>query len=312
MYLVDACGRSLVAELIEAGHAVWLLDWRGGWRVVEAQSTRLPSHLFRLESAAQFDIAAALDAIEAAHPGQKIALIAHCLGAGMLSYAIAMGQLLERPIQSIVLIALGLFYRVPVEGLIKAQDRLLERIRLSIGHTWLSPRDDRMWASDMLKRSFELYRQSLISSDKNGSIYTRLAFMFGAPYDYNGVPEAVNQDSFLAKQFGAMHLEPYIQGTQNIRRGWAGRFGASPQDRELLAHPERFRMYPTVLLTGARNALWHRDAIDRMEAFLRRADGPKAASLYKKVLPEFAHQDLIWGQFAPQKVFPLLREAASL
>lgn len=123
----------------------------------------------------------------------------------------------------------------------------------------------------------------------------------------------------LGKQFGAIPLRMYLQGAQNVRRRWAGPFvetakaSVDAQSDTGYIGPEavdRFRSLPAVtLITGAQNQLWHCDSINRMYEWLTRGLKPDLREKFHKVvLPNYAHQDLLWGVKAKEDVFPLVLE----
>ena len=104
-----------------------------------------------------------------------------------------------------------------------------------------------------------------------------------------------------------MDLTLYRHCGQNLRRGVYAPLDASedllglaPSDKPNAAH---FTM-PVTLITGEQNALWHRESIDRMYEWLR-SNGRR--DCVKHVVPDFAHQDLLWGTRSEEVVFPRIR-----
>lgn len=71
--------------------------------------------------------------------------------------------------------------------------------------------------------------------------------------------------------------------------------------------PAPFLERPLLLLTGRHNRLWHRDAIAAMHNWLldRGADPARAR---RRILPGYAHQDLLWAEAAWDEVYPLIGE----
>ena len=94
----------------------------------------------------------------------------------------------------------------------------------------------------------------------------------------------------------------YVHGARNARRRWAAGFECANDDVELLAgrtSRDGFnRLESITLITGAKNQLWHRDSIDRMNEWLRRSRRSE-----KVIVPDYGHQDLLWGRRAREVVF---------
>ena len=68
------------------------------------------------------------------------------------------------------------------------------------------------------------------------------------------------------------------------------------------------RLNRLTLIGGALNRLWHRDSIDRMAAWLARNPGRGRQRFFKHILPDFGHQDLLWGRRSREAVFPLIAD----
>ena len=79
--------RNLVDVLLDTGYEPWLLDWRG--------SSRLPYNengpQFSYDDVALYDIPAAVDTIRTRIGGQKLFVVAHCIGALTLSLSMTAG-----------------------------------------------------------------------------------------------------------------------------------------------------------------------------------------------------------------------------
>ena len=105
----------------------------------------------------------------------------------------------------------------------------------------------------------------------------------------------------------------YLQGVYNVRRKWAAPFPSSagsplsdPQANKLISPSARdnFQNLNSLLLvTGARNQLWHRDSLDRMHQWVTQGSPGRSRSIKKLVFPEYGHQDLLWGAAAVRDVF---------
>jgi len=121
--------------------------------------------------------------------------------------------------------------------------------------------------------------------------------------------QAFDRPAELGRQFGAIPLRMYLQGAKNVRRRWAGPFDDARPQHEWIGDDARARfrkLEAVTLITGARNQLWHRDSIDRMAEWLVRGPGPPRGWIRKEVLPDYGHQDLLWGKRAHGDVFPIV------
>jgi len=132
--------------------------------------------------------------------------------------------------------------------------------------------------------------------------------------EHDGKPQP-DQPAQLGKQFGGIPLRMYFQGAQNVRRRWAGEFrdatagsGDLQKDKQFidLDALKSFQSLPAVtLITGAHNQLWHRDSVNRMYEWLARgSNAEQRAKFHKVILPDYGHQDLLWGKSAWDEVFP--------
>lgn len=143
------------------------------------------------------------------------------------------------------------------------------------------------------------------------------SFLDGEPLEAGGARFATCTSSEeipaeLSAQFGAIPLRLYVHAWRNLRRGWAAPFGAGDDDRTLVGAEARGRfgrLGGLLLLTGERNPLWHRRSIDRMYEWLVRGPRAAAASVTRRVLRGYGHQDLLWGRRASDEVFPWVESA---
>ena len=66
------------------------------------------------------------------------------------------------------------------------------------------------------------------------------------------------------------------------------------------------KLEKVTLITGALNRLWHRDSVDRMHEWLCRGSSKSLRKFHKQIFPDYAHQDLLWGEHASSKVYPAI------
>ncbi len=298
---------------------LWLLDWRGsGLLSTELVTThRDRDSVFTFDRVAYFDNPAALDYIATQRPKTPIKVFAHCAGAAAFARTIELNHPSIQYVDAVVLQTLGLFWSTPFDGRLKAQDHILEAVkadRLMSGEMLLIDPAVTAWPP-LMERSFELWKRAPLRHGCALEFCDRIAFMYGLPYIPENLHPSMHTAAELSRQFGRMPLTMYIHGTQNIRRGFAGPYRL---DRESppVQQPDRtgapldhrpFRKMSLTLLTGALNTVWHRDSIDRMHAWLLDRNGPKG--LKKVVVPDFGHQDLLWGGQKSQPIFAQVLEA---
>jgi hypothetical protein len=322
----------LVRYLGQNGFDVWTLDWRGSHRVVERvlaapadRDEEYPS--YTIDQVAELDFPLALRAMRRELGKSKsIAVVAHCFGSGAFAVALARGQ--AEGVTNVVLSTLGLFYETPWDGWVKAEDYILERVLVQAeDYRAVDPRKLESWPP-ALAEAYALWRAAWPPDGTSPSdlLLHRLTFMFGAPYAKEVLAPGIH-DAGLGGLFGPMHLGLYLHAGQMVRRGYADRFNAPDViDRARLAKsptqfgpsrgdlkPEHFADKRLTLLSGAQNRLWHRDSIDLMHEWLLGEVRPKSGGrrARKHVLPNYAHQDLLWGRNAEKDVYGVIRDALS-
>lgn len=352
----------LVRHLVSRGWDVWTLDWRGSNLFAShnpkpvrrgASDGQLSSYAerFDLDRSANDDLPAAIERIAASLRQEgharpiKLSLVSHCIGGAITAMAIGAGcfrayegSAAEVHVDNVVLTTLGLFHRVDVDGWLKGNDHVLERLLDELDHfddpdhpvisPWVAsargePRAG--WPSS-LESMYELWLRTPLPHGCGNELCNRASFMFGMPYRaqqlraLHDLPEPEG----LWSQFGNMPLKMYMHCVRNLRRGFAAPYdaevlvpGAGADVTRSYASPEHFvgghdRRAPRAitLITGAENQVWHRDSIDRMHEWLINHAAYADRSLFTKhVLPGFGHQDLYWSSEAPAKVYGLISAA---
>lgn len=300
----------LVAHLLEHGAEVWLLDWRGSNRVVENYG---PEHtpLFTFDRVAEVDLPEALRLVRRLSSCERISIFAHCVGAVCVSMAVARGLLQKFAIQELVLSTIGLFFAAPLDSFLKAEDGILERVRVQApGCIGIDTRSCRDWPPDML-RAYESWPACLLPAGESeaDAVYRRAAFMFGLPYERALVPDGVHAQ--VGRLFGRIHIGLFMHAGQCLRRGYAAPFDA-PEHGEQAAdarpghlNPTHFQDMRVTLVSGRANKLWHRESVDQMYEWLR---NETRGQHRKHVVAGYAHQDLLWGMNAARDVYPLISE----
>jgi cholesterol oxidase len=322
--------QTLVDYLVERDLDVWTLDWRASKRCVQHIYCDVVredpgSTVFTIDAAARHDVAVAIAEMRRAphNVRGKIGLVGHCMGGAIVAQGIVEGVIPAGDVENVVITGLGLFYKAAIDNVLKAEDRVLERL-LDRGQHLLHPTTQ--WAPTvctrdpgpgkwdrLLQEPYEIWSATPLRHDCREEFCHRLSYMFGMPYLPDRIP-GIHDGRHLPSQFGYIALQFLLHCCQNLRRGHAGRFmpsrsGATlPRDTDYLK-PEAFRDRKLTLITGDLNSLWHRDSIDLMHEWLsrgRQSDRPKG--LRKHVLTGYGHQDLYWAAEAPVDVFPLIAE----
>lgn len=238
-------------------------------------------------------------------------------------------------ITAIQLSTIGLYYAQPWDGVLRAHDYVLERIEALVPEcpgihchgnpeSWPKRLDGRgpldcwpqeidvayqLWPARLLPGTQAARGEVRPTAENDGlpDAFTRLAFMFGRVVLWDALDDELKSQREFVRQFGMMPLHLYMHAGQNVRRGFVARYGArerpdlfasAPEGVENYMRREPFaRLQRVTLITGSENDLWHREALDRMEQFLRAGptDPARAVTCEKHVVPRFSHQDLLWG-----------------
>jgi cholesterol oxidase len=329
---------------------VWLLDWRGSGLVVDDArnhpALKDDGEAFNFNTAAQYDLPAAIQIIRDHCNYSRVSALGFCMGAAVLAEAVALGHVTAADLDCLVLMTLGLFYETPVDGRLKGEDRILEKLKNQPfppkePFLFIDPRVAETktklktpWPT-MLDELYEHWPSALKSHEEPAALSgpeatpldpvyhmcNRVSFMYGMPYHHgnlvNEIHGTASVKSCLPELFGAIPLHMYIHGARNIRQGHATSYQKVPAARPDADYVsdvarDRFRALDRVtLITGALNRLWHRDSIDRMYEWLRRGTSEQSDKFRKRVVQGYGHQDLLWGRNAPRDVFPKIREGLS-
>ena len=272
---------------------VWTLDWRGSKAITDPWANVLraaaPPGLVNatLDDVIDGELPAAVRLVRR-KTGQAPRILGHCIGAAVSAAAIARGTLSHDDIdRHIVLATIGLFFQGGVDTWLRAQERLDTKIS---DKCWnLSFHSEPSWDPDY-ESVFSTWQRTPYPHCQI-PFCRRISALFGAPYRPNEIGYIHDDEAVLSGQFGMIPLTMLNHCARNVRRGWFGAAGAHESDRSDL-NAERFRKLSLTLITGSENQLWHRDSIDRMHTWLRRA---KVERVQKRVFARYGHQDLWWS-----------------
>jgi pimeloyl-ACP methyl ester carboxylesterase len=310
-------------------------------------SLRTRGNLYNFNVAAEHDIPAAITAMRGKGVEGKLAVLGFCMGGAILAESVALRHINktdnQQDVDCIVLMTLGLFYEATIDGRVKCEDRILEQLEQKIREgaklePWIDPRmaentlDLRTpWHEDLdnlykawpgaLKSHAELppAKDAPVSNaDAVNRMCNRLSFMYGMPYHHLNLVSDIHgkdgTDGLLPTLFGAIPLHMFIHGAQNIRKGHATfyeRRAKGPKEEDPFlsraAHENFRRLSKVTLITGALDRLWHRNSIDLMHEWLCRGTPEHLRKFRKHVIPDYAHQDLLWGEHSKQSIFPKIK-----
>ncbi|HMJ14364.1 MAG TPA: alpha/beta fold hydrolase [Polyangiaceae bacterium] len=269
---------------------VWTLDWRCSKVITDAwlaePGERVPEPVVKmtLDEVAALELPAAVAQLAAA-TDRVPHVLGHCMGAAAAALAAARGAIAPAArasesspaVRSLMLSAIGLFFRGGVDTWLRAQERL-DAVQQP---TWyLSPSAER-WPDDY-EQVYALWSKTPYPHCDR-SFCRRISSLLGAPYRPDEIGYLHDDDLHgLPSQFGAMPLSFLGHCARSVRRG----FPPGSYD------PARFEGLRVHLLTGNENQLWHRDSIDRMYDWLRR---DRRVQVTKRVFERYGHQDLWWN-----------------
>lgn len=297
---------------------VWTLDWRASKLITdlwkdEKTLQKVPCALRNgtLDDVIEGELRAAVKFVFEQSKSMAPRLVGHCIGAALIAAAIARGALAfhrddQRAAliqQHVVLSTIGLFYRGSVDTWLRAQ----ERLDLNTFQTWRLGFDEPTdWPEDY-ERVFKLWESTPYPHCKI-PFCRRISTLFGAPYRPNDIGDIHGSNGMLEEQFGVIPLSMLNHIARNVRRGWSGKFATTDRDGSDLNDAKRFDNLKVTMIGGQENQLWHRDSLDRMYEWLRRANN-KEVKL--KVFPNYGHQDLWWSRRSsmPGGVYQKVKEA---
>ncbi len=327
--------------LEESGFDPILVDWRCSLNVVDrlvyanegSSLCQNQSVAFDLDKVAELDLPAIVAEIRLLRPDAKhIGIIGQCMGGGIISQSIASGHLgdalqaADLRLSHLVIMTLGLFYEVQIDGRLKTQDNILARLLAGKEpRTIIDPRTNQDFGGQKpewpaaLDNFYQSAKDMTLmharsSLNETEELCNRLAFMYGGIFKESQLPTGLHELDSIKQFYGAMPTHFYRHGAQNVRRGWAAPYDAESSMKVSnalvsVAARDRFKMLDAkvTLLTGKLNRVWEHDSIDRMYEWLCR-DQVLAQRCSKTIFKEYGHYDLFWGVNSPTEVFPVIRE----
>jgi len=270
-----------VDYLLRENYEPWLLDWRASKEVAEtikrlssdesngklnavdpALLDQTPNSIkndlegyqervfkrLNFNAAAEHDIKHALEVIRYFRPGQKIDLVAHCMGAAVTAEFLVRHAWENDPLSHVTLSTIGMFYEMNLQGRLKVDAHLIKRIQSDTDQEdkprhFLDPRPiDQGKADskeapnprpamrdpwpDFIDDLYNVWRVPYDEARMEGEgipererlvfeLFNRLSFMFGEPYqEGNLAPEIHHRLQGLnIRKLGENDVEPANTGS---------------------------------------------------------------------------------------------------
>jgi hypothetical protein len=322
-------GGGLADHLVDRGWDVFLLDWRPSPLVVNKVLTGLPLGgsaeierlAFTLDRAVEEDIPDALALVRQKTGYRPISVLGHCVGGGGLAMAVARGLVAPFGVDRVVFSTLALFYEVPWNTWIKAEDFLLERM-FQPGEMpdcrRIDPHDTSDWP-ECYRQAFDRWPRQWLpqGTDAHALLLQQLSFMVGVPYSRDKLIPGI--DELVPDVFGPLHAGLYVHLGQMVRRGYAAGYNVQdvvdrvrlPEGLPARRAPRgdfcrrRFRDLGVTLVAAGDDGVWHRDSLDLMYEWLRREPSMRCAL---NVLPGYNIQELFWGRQARAATYDIFVE----
>lgn len=284
-------GRTIVDALIDAGHDVWLENWRA--------SIDVPHNHWTLDQAAVFDHPVAVQTVVRETGADAIKAIIHCQGSTSFMMSAVAGLLPQ--VDTIVSNAVSL--HPVVTPLARAKLRYVMPITARLTG-YLDPRWGRDGAPWVLPKALNAF-VSLTHRECDNGVCKLASFTYGAGKPTLWRHENLNAAThdWLSDEFAEVPLTFFAQMARCVRAGRLLSVEGRPElPADLTVGPPqtdaRF-----ALLTGDRNVCFlpvsQRRTFDWLE---RHAPGRHAMH----VLPGYGHLDVFMGKDAGAQVFPTI------
>ncbi len=282
--------RSLIDELVAAGHDVWVVNWRA--------SIDLPVRAFTLDDAAACDWPVAVATILRHTGAGELKAVVHCQGSTSFAMALVAGLLPE--VTTVVSNAVSLHVDVP-----PASRRRMVRLVpiMSRGYPGLDPQ----WAIRPTSTRARLYAWIARHARRNcGNPVCMVSnYVYGVTDDvlwrHENLSDATHR--WIAREFGWVPVSFFKQMRQCAVAGHLVRVGDRPElPADVTDGPPRTSARWT-LVAGERNECFLPSGQVRTAAWLRE-QGATVDALH--VVPGYSHLDIFFGEHAARDVFGLI------
>jgi hypothetical protein len=286
---------TVVDALVEAGHDVWLENWRASIDLAPCEWT--------LDQAAVHDHPAAVRAVLDATGADSLQAIVHCQGSTGFVMAAVAGLLPE--VRTIVSNAVSLHPVIP--GVSQLKGRVIAP-QLARFNPYMSPR----WGLEPPTRFAKAMVRTvkLTHHECDNTVCRMVSFTYGTGFPCLWSHDLITDEvhDWIEGEFAEVPFTFFAQMMRSVVRGHL-----VPMDdglglpRSIVAAPPatdaRF-----VLLAGAENKCFLPESQERTFAFL---DGYRRGYHALHVLPRYGHLDVFLGRDAGRDVFPLILEELS-
>jgi pimeloyl-ACP methyl ester carboxylesterase len=284
-------GRTLVDELVDAGHDVWLENWRA--------SIDIPHNRWTLDQAAVFDHPAAVRKVVEESGSDELKAVIHCQGSTSFMMSAVAGLVPE--VTTIVSNAVALhpvispLARLKMDWVLPLAARVLGYLNPQWGvkeAPWLAPKAVTAWVK-------------LTHHECDNDVCKLASFTYGVGRPTLWLHENLNSEthSWLTGEFADVPLTFFQQMARCVHAGHL----VSVEGRPEL--PEDFTAQPPqtdarfAFLAGERNACFEPESQVRTHRWFESV-APGRHELH--VLPRYSHLDVFMGKDAARDTFPLI------
>lgn len=311
IFWTDSIENNLANHFYDAGFDVWLLDYRLSNHILP----RLDDRQWSIDEIAQFDIPMAIDAVLAATQNEKVAVVAHCVGACGLAMAALRDPAVGPKISAAVTNAihpwvisspgnrfrakLGGFYRewVP-EALLNPiptkTDTAIQNVtdRLGFGLARIAEEEEH-----------DDHRHYGDDSIVNG-ICDRMTFLYGRMWNHRNLSRETHHafvDMLGPAPIGVYQHLYHFTREQRITDNRGENIYLNK------ANIQKNWTFPILFVHGGDSRVFNphsaRRSAKRLSTALHAARGATAPPVDCKIYPDYGHMDVIFGKDAHEKCF---------
>jgi cholesterol oxidase len=285
-FLSPTVGKNMAEFLAEAGHDVWLFDYRAG---IDLPSSRTD---FTIDDIARRDWPLAVAKVLEVTGRDDVQAFGHCVGSLSLQMAVLAGL---TGVRSAVCAQFPLHPVTSTFNQVKSGWYVADALRGS-GLRNVSPATVPSLPDALLDTLFRTL--PMPAEERCGQAVCRwINAIYGCTHRHAQLNDATHRA--LNEMFGTGNLEAIRHLSLMMRRGLALTHDGG---RDYLEHPERFTGTKLLLLQGRRNYIFHPDGTLRTLRWLR--EDNSRGHYERVVLPGYAHLDAIVGSRAAAEVYP--------
>jgi hypothetical protein len=282
--------RTVVDALVDAGHDVWLFNWRA--------SIDFPPRPWTLDDAAAFDHPAAVRHITEVTGAPSMKAVVHCQGSTSFSMSAVAGLVPE--VDVVVSNAVSLHPVVP------AWSRLKIDVLRPVSQR-LTPYLDPAWGDGPDTAYSRVARTAVMLSHRecDNPVCRMVSFTYGsgrpALWRHENLDEATHE--WIRGEFGPVPMAFFAQMAASVRAGQLVSVSQRPGLLERYADAAPRTEARFALLAGDRNRCFLPESQERTFDFLS-AHRPGRDTFH--LLPGYSHLDVFLGKDADRDVFPVI------